>query len=45
VIDLIIANLQAMGANPTTATDKNGQAVIKVNAPTMSNNKKEESQK
>lgn len=45
MIDLIITNLQAMGANPTTTTDKNGNTVIKVNAPVVGDNKKEEKTK
>lgn len=31
----IISILSAMGAAPTTATDPNGNTLIKVNAPTV----------
>lgn len=32
--NLIISNLKAMGADPIATTDKDGNTVIKVNAPT-----------
>jgi hypothetical protein len=33
-IKLITGTLSAMGAKPTTGTDGDGNAIIKVNAPT-----------
>lgn len=35
--ELIMNNLKAMGANPTATTDRNGNTIIKVNAPTAPN--------
>lgn len=39
----IISILSAMGANPSAETDRNGNTIIKVNAPTVP--KKDESRK
>lgn len=44
-IDLIIGNLKAMGAAPTTTTDPNGDTLIKVNAPTVPTHEEKEIEK
>ena len=41
----IMSILSAMGATPSAETDKNGNTLIKVNAPTVTTQKEKENEK